>query len=612
MAILLTLGSVTPAEIRGSTNTETKSFLTNKKSVSLCPALSFFDVAGSSLVLYDNNSKFCNGLQKTCCSEQDFEKLKSFWEDSLLPNDMSRVDIRASKMSDIALFTQKILSNYDNLIKHSMEYIQHSDKECFEAATEFSSHKFDRAELDRENYLSNAQQCFDYVSDINTSLLCAACDPEVQSSIDFESKSVLLNAQALLDFKKSCLSFVNLNIMHLYPFLQQVQKLVFCKSAENPMYPLNNKNMLTEEQMEDAEFIFSKSVSFGAETNVNAEGDFRYITELYQKMVKVVDMTGDTDFTLTENSESNSGTQTETGLAHNRRLGFVGSVDANLNLHEENQAKKYKRYLRAKANGDMVRMEKVHIMQKALNMQEQREVALLDSQWRNRMRRARRLTQRIFDIDDESLEGNKPVFTKENGDKLFIKRLPARRLAGDSDTNEGDDESDGDDGEKSDSNDEDDDDEDSDDGDENTPDIKKRIENLNEICTYHWWQGDFLKQKECWVKDNKDIKKYVKNLLDTLKCMDEEATKKDSDGDNTITKFKKTKKCLEKGDQAKKNKDEEEDDKKTKEKEKKDKKKSKDKKKTDDKVSFLYLKFLEKEGQEEGREEKEGRQERST
>ena len=81
------------------------------------------------------------------------------------------------------------------------------------------------------------------------------------------------------------------------------------------------------------------------------------------------------------------------------------------------------------------------------------------------MRRARRLTQRIFDIDDESLEGNKPVFTKENSDKLFIKKLPARRLAGSSDTNEGDDESDGDDGEKSDANDEDDDGDDVDDDD---------------------------------------------------------------------------------------------------------------------------------------------------
>merc|ERR1712151_952864 len=218
--------------------------------------------------------------------------------------------------------------------------------------------------------------------------------------------------------------------------------------------------------------------------------------------------------------------------------------------------------------------------QKALNMQESREVAMLDRQWRNRMRRARRLTARIFDIDDESLSGNKPVFNNENSDKLFIKRLPARRLAGSDDSNEGDDESDGDDGEKSDPNKEDDDDEDADDGDEDTPDVKKRIENLNEICTYHWWQGDLLKQKECWVKDNKDEKKYIKNLLETLKCMDEEATKKDSDGDNTITVFKKKSKCLEKGDQAKRNKEDEEDDKKTKKKAKKDKKEAKkDKKK---------------------------------
>ena len=439
--------------------------------------------------------------------------------------------------------------------------------------------------------------CFDYVSDINTSLLCAACDPEVQSSIDFESKSVLLNAQALLDFKKSCLSFVNLNILHLYPFLQKVQKLVYCKSTEQPMYSLNSMNLLSEEQMEDVEIIFSKAVSFGAETNVNSEGDFRYITELYQKIVKVVDMTGDRDFILKETPENNQKTtEADSGLIHNRRLGFVNTAIGNLSAHDENEAKKYKRYLRAKSNGDMIRMEKIHIMQKALNVQEQREVATLDRQWRNRMRRARRLTQRIFDIDDETLNGNKPVFNNENGDKLFMKKMPARRLAGSDDSNEGDDESDGDDGEKSDANAEDDDDEDSDDGDEDTPDIKKRIENLNEICTYHWWQGDFMKMKECWVKDNKDIKKYVANLVKTLKCMDEEATKKDSDGDNTITIFKKDKKCLEKGDQAQRNKDDEEDDKKTKKKDKEDKKKNKDKKK----------KKADKKKKKEKKEEKKG------
>lgn len=116
MAILLTLSSMT----RGETTADTKGFLATKKAAGLCPALSFFDITGSTVQLAENKSQYCNGLQKSCCSEQDFEKLKSFWEDSLLPNDMSRVDIRSSKMSDIALFTQKILSNYDNLIKHSM------------------------------------------------------------------------------------------------------------------------------------------------------------------------------------------------------------------------------------------------------------------------------------------------------------------------------------------------------------------------------------------------------------------------------------------------------------------------------------------------------------
>merc|ERR1712087_964350 len=103
----------------------------------------------------------------------------------------------------------------------------------------------------------------------------------------------------------------------------------------------------------------------------------------------------------------------------------------------------------------MVRMERVHILQKALNMQEQREIAMLDHQWRNRMRRARRLTSMIFDMNDEALNGNKVKFEDEKHDTLFMKKLVVRRLASSSDTDEK--------------------------GDEDDPDVKKRIENLNEM-----------------------------------------------------------------------------------------------------------------------------------
>jgi len=96
-------------------------------------------------------------------------------------------------MSDIALFTFKIISNYTNLINYSL-LISESNKSttyCKNKAEDFSSHIFMRAEL--EDYLDLANQCFSFLSDINTSLLCGVCDPDpkTQQSINLNKKSVM-------------------------------------------------------------------------------------------------------------------------------------------------------------------------------------------------------------------------------------------------------------------------------------------------------------------------------------------------------------------------------------------------------------------------------------
>jgi len=100
---------------------------------------------------------------------------------------------------------------------------------------------------------------------------------------------------------------VNLNVNQIYPYLKLVRALVICNSSGQPQTATDlpteiseNRNLLTDSDMEDAELIFSKSISFGVESNVNSEGDYLYSSDLYHLMIDTVSMTHDSDFTLSE------------------------------------------------------------------------------------------------------------------------------------------------------------------------------------------------------------------------------------------------------------------------------------------------------------------------
>lgn len=84
-----------------------------------------------------------------------------------------------------------------------------SDKICLDNANKFIDFRFNKLESD--GYLETAEKCWSFLSDLHTSAICSACDPNVTNAFDLKSNRILLNDQALEGFKEKCMPMVNLN-----------------------------------------------------------------------------------------------------------------------------------------------------------------------------------------------------------------------------------------------------------------------------------------------------------------------------------------------------------------------------------------------------------------
>jgi len=182
-------------------------------------------------------------------------------------------------------------------------------------------------------------------------------------------------------------------------------------------------------------------------------------------------------------------------------------------------------------------MERVHLIQRALNMQELRDSAMEDRRYRNQLRLARRLKSdpRKLGMEDESLNGNKLNFSSEKNDSLFIRRLAIRRLGSD-DSSDSDDSEDSDTA-KSDANKdtEDDDDEDEDDSDEDSdPDPKEITKKLSQTMSYTFYQGEFGDSEKIWGKKGISQADFKNKLKNVMLCFDAQGTKDHKDENKIV------------------------------------------------------------------------------
>ena len=205
----------------------------------------------------------------------------------------------------------------------------------------------------------------------------------------------------------------------MYPYLQKIEALLKCSHmgkflqnfriyAENfkkhKIYDQNSTDLLirfneSEEQFEETEDFFEtstiiqKALTFGIDTNINSEGDEKYVTNLYKML-------------LDNNKIGQSSLSTQLTPAENRLL----EATTNLDLTKINR---FKNYLTSKSHGDMLRMKRVHILQKALDVQEKRDIFRYNKTWRIRRQRARRLRTEITKVQLQCYERYKKLNEKD-------------------------------------------------------------------------------------------------------------------------------------------------------------------------------------------------------
>jgi len=106
----------------------------------------------------------------------------------------SRSDIRKQSQQNVYLFTKELLKRTVE-IAHIAEEIAENDKSdefCQTSAKRVLRH--DTVHHNLFNlYQKETQKCWDFINDIQVSLMCSACDPRAQKYLNFETGELKIN-----------------------------------------------------------------------------------------------------------------------------------------------------------------------------------------------------------------------------------------------------------------------------------------------------------------------------------------------------------------------------------------------------------------------------------
>ena len=149
----------------------------------VCKSIGYFTGENTSkpreIVL--NKSGVCSYLEKSCCTDNDFKAIKKWWEGDEAAKS-SRQKKRLESDEDIALFTSSLVK-FQKEIKPLAEALSKNEKangECKASANAYV--KFDTKGLN--NYLDVFEDCAEFVAKLQPTVLCSACDPKFQKTLD--------------------------------------------------------------------------------------------------------------------------------------------------------------------------------------------------------------------------------------------------------------------------------------------------------------------------------------------------------------------------------------------------------------------------------------------
>jgi len=213
-----------------------------KEAVATCKSIGLFtgDESSTPKKVLPNKSGICQYLTSSCCTNEDLQSLKNWWEGALTDDsgkEMSREQRRVESDTDIVLFTSAIIKLHANLSKKAIE-IETDTKEfpvgsyCNGVAAKFNT-KYKLEEKDAKSdpllgYFDLYEMCSSFIGKMQSTVLCATCDPLMQEAVNLFEGKVMFDNDTLKEFNKECGGLAVFNQKNLWGYLKEVEFLTRC------------------------------------------------------------------------------------------------------------------------------------------------------------------------------------------------------------------------------------------------------------------------------------------------------------------------------------------------------------------------------------------------
>ena len=200
---------------------------------SICKLVPDFGGNGNTIITKHNEtSPFCKTLNTTCCSKDDFEKMKKVWEEKE-GNKSSIRDERTKEMKNAVELVQFLSKADSDLFWLSQEI----KKEKTNADPACSTPAYIHRQMKELNLIKTAvttfkqtgNRCWNYTKNLMNGLMCAACDARAQDYIDNKKKEITISSNECSTFIRYCGEHLKA-INSVFFYYNTYQQLTYCNT----------------------------------------------------------------------------------------------------------------------------------------------------------------------------------------------------------------------------------------------------------------------------------------------------------------------------------------------------------------------------------------------
>ena len=189
-----------------------------------CKFAYLFGAMGTDVTRDRTTRQFCSTVSKTCCTEQDFQQMQSWWENSF--DKISVVEQRLIEMRTLLGRFNK-LSNYLPEVQVRVERVKNY-KLTGQPACVTPAHIFGiilelgLVKTAIKSYQESSKTCWSHSKSLVNGLMCSVCDAEVQDMFQTDSRSQIVDGKSqdvqfnrVLISNQECLAFSNACLLHV-------------------------------------------------------------------------------------------------------------------------------------------------------------------------------------------------------------------------------------------------------------------------------------------------------------------------------------------------------------------------------------------------------------